>query len=141
MGQAQRGVKFVAWGIATGATGTGIGTFTPQSGDFKKESKSAELQNGTGQTINKTFYDFKQTYTLNVVPTATTEALALAANICPDPGTIVTVTDADDPQVDSTNAGKYLCVSSSKKKGNTSANDLTFELEQWTENDIAVVSA
>ncbi len=141
MAEVQRGTKFVAWGIATGATGSGIGTFSPQSGDFKKDAKSVETPDGAGQSINITFYDKTQTFTLTVVPTATTITLAKAANILPDPGTIVTVTDADDPEVDTANAGKYVCMASSKKKGNTSANELTFELKQWTDADLAVASA
>lgn len=141
MAEAQRGTVFVAWGIATTLTGSGIGTFTPQSGTFKKDSEAVETKNGIGQTVNKTFFNFKQTYSLSVTPSAATITLAKAANIIPDSGTIITVADADDPEVDATNGGKYLVISATKSKDNSKPNDFTLELEQFKDTDIAVVSA
>lgn len=146
MAEAQRGTVFVAWGIVstlteTAATGSGIGTMTVQSGTFKKESEAVETKNGIGQTVNKTFFNFKHMYTLNVTPTAATITLAKAANIIPKPGAIITVADADDPEVDATNGGKFLVLSSSKSKDGTKPTDFTCELEQFVDTDIAVVSA
>ncbi len=140
MAEVQRGTLFVAWGIGTVAA-SGIGTFSPQSGDFKKESKNIEVQNGIGQTINSTFFDQKRTYSLSVIPTATTITLATTANIAPVPGTIVTLTDALDADVSGTNGGKYLCISASKKKSNGAPGEMTFELMQYVDTDIAVASA
>ncbi len=141
MAEVQVGTLAVAWGLVTGATGSGMGTFTPQSADFTVNSKSVETPNGVGQTINKTFYDFKQELSMEVIPTGTTLALAKAANILPVPGSIITVTDAGDTELTATNSAKYIFVEGSKKKSATGAVTLSFKLEQWVDADVAVVLA
>lgn len=135
----QVGTKSVVWGLTTGATGTGVGTFTTQSADFAVKSEKAVLKNERGATITEIYFDPSQTLKMEVVPTSTTLALAKAANILPVPGTIVTVTDADDTELTGTNSGKYLFQGGSKKKSNTGMTILTFELLQYMDNDTAVV--
>lgn len=139
MAEAQRGTVAVAWGITSSITGSGLGTtMTIQSGTFKKESEAFETKNGIGQTVNKTFFNFKQTYSLAITPTADTLAHAKQYNIVPKPGNIITVADTDDTEVSGTNGGKYLVLSASKSKDNSKPNDFTVELEQFVDTDIAV---
>jgi len=142
MAEAILGTKSVVWGLATVPSATGMGTaIVVQSADFKVESESAEFKNAVGQTVAKIYYNQKETMTIEVVPSSTSVAFAQAGSILPLPGTVVTVTDASDTEVaGSTGANNaWIFVSGSKKKSNTGFNMLTFELERWTENNVAQV--
>ncbi len=139
MAEAQRGTVAVAWGISSSITGSGLGTtMTVQQGTFAKESESVETKNGKGQTINKTLFNFKHTYSLTVTPTADTLQHAKDYNIMPKPGAIITVADTEDTEVSGTNGGKYLAVKATKSKDNAKPNDFVLELEQWVDLDVAV---
>lgn len=126
------------WGLGDlDATGTGIGTFEPQSGSFGKEADSKSLMDANGDTFIKVFKNQKKTLSLTVIPTGATLALAKSANILPSPGTIVTVTSTDDAEIDSDHGGRYILESASKSLSNNNEVTLTFELEQPTTNDVA----
>lgn len=141
MAETVNGTVGVVWGLASGATGTGMGTFEPQSGTFDAESDEVEIKSKKGSTLTDIYYNFRHRYRLEVIPTGATIALARAANILPQPGAIITVTDTEDTEVSGTNSGKYILERASKAKSNTDASKLTFELKQWTENDVAVLVA
>lgn len=128
--------KAVVWGLATGATATGMGTFLAQSADFSVEGEMVEVRNAVGQVVGQVHFNPKQTLTMEVIPTGTTIADAKAANILPIPGTVVTVSDTVDTEVAGTNSGKYIFLKGSKKKSNTDVTKLTFEMMQYIDADI-----
>lgn len=129
----------VVWGLSHGATGTGIGsTLLNQSADFAVEGEKTEVKNASGETVAQAHFNAKQTLTLEVIPTGANLAAAKSANTLPLPGAIVTVADTDDAELSGTNGGKYVFIKGTKKKTSTGAAVLTFELEQYVGNDIAV---
>src|SRR5690606_31411528 len=121
MAEVQVGTVAVVWGLATGATATGLGTFKPQSSDFEVSSEVYRLRDGDGKTVNKTFYDASHRLTLRVVPYGSTISDARAANILPAVGAIVTVSDTRDTEIAGTHSGKYHFVSGKKTSSNTNA--------------------
>src|SRR5688500_18707126 len=97
MAESQTGVVGEVWGLGTtSATGTGIGTIQLQGLTFARESERATIKGPTGQDKVNIWFNHKNRLTLEVVPSGTTIALAKAANICPLPGTVVTVTAGDN---------------------------------------------
>jgi len=141
MAETVLGTVGVVWGLGTEATGTGIGAFQPQSSDFSRDADSVQVRNGKGATIGEVFYDQRKTLTLDVIPTGTNISTAGDAMIIPAPGTIVTVSDSIDDDVDATHGGKYILVRARKARSNTDVAKLTFELKQYVENDVAAVVA
>lgn len=141
MAESILGTKAVSWGLATGATGTGVGTFDAQSSSFAAESDIAEFRNNKGQVIGEVLYNQRHTLTMEIIPTGTTIALAKAANILPAPGAVINVTDTEDTEVSGTNGGKYVLIRASKQKSNTDYAKITMEMRQYVENDTAVVVA
>lgn len=135
MAEVQTGVA-VVWGLATGATGTGMGTFIAQSADFAVEGELIEIRNIAGEVVGQVHYNPKQTLTMEVIPTGATKAAAKSANVLPLPGTVITVADTDDTEVSGTNAGKYIFLKGSKKKSNTDVTKLTFDLMQYVNQDV-----
>ena len=126
----------VVWGLSTGATGTGMGTFLPQSSDFAVEGELIEVRNSSGEVIGQVHFNPKQTLSLEVIPTGASKAAAKTANILPLPGAVITVTDADDTEMTGVNTGKYIFLKGSKKKSNTDVTKLTFELMQYVNQDV-----
>lgn len=142
MAEIIRGTKAVRWGLSTSATATGMGTFTAQSTEFQVDSEVAQLKDNRGATVAEIYYDPKHTLTMEVVPTDSTITNAKAANILPDPGAIVTVTDADDTEIAGGSAGnevKYIFVSGRKQSSNTDFVKLTFNLRRYGDNNVAQV--
>lgn len=155
MAESQVGVKAVCWGIYTGISYSGISTpqtgghagFEIQSTNFGKEADKKEVRNSKGQTVTEIFHNFKRTLSIEVLPIGQTKEYALAGEILPNPGDIITITEAAisgsqaDPETAATNGGKYVCDRASKTKSNTDEHKMTFEMHQFTENDTAVVVA
>ena len=128
--------KAVVWGLSTGATATGMGTFLAQSADFSVDGEMVEVRNSSGEVVGQVHYNPKQSLTMEVIPTGTAIADAKSANILPLPGTVVTVTDTNDTEVAGTNSGKYIFIKGSKRKSNTDVVKLTFELMQYVNQDV-----
>lgn len=139
MAEVQNGTKAVVWGMTTGATGTGMGTFEAQSANFDAEADEVEIRNAKGQVVTDIFYNQRHLLRMEVIPSGTTLALAKAASILPAPGAIITVTDADDTELTATHTALYIFVRGSKAKSNTGETRLTFEMKQYVENNVAVV--
>lgn len=139
MAESQTGTVGVAWALPTiGATGTGVGTFTPQSYQFAKEAERATIKDGRGQDKVNIWYNHKQRLTLEVVVSAATIAAVPAANIIPKPGAKVTISaGSEDTEIDGTHTGAYYVVSAQKAASNTDATRITMELEQVVDEDLS----
>src|SRR6185436_16780787 len=98
MASVQKGTVGVVWSIDTTLTGTGIGTYTIQSTDYSLEGDEKKLRGTDGVTVNRTFFDTLEKFDLEVVPSGTTVALAVAANILPTRGADVILTGAKDTE-------------------------------------------
>lgn len=128
----------VVWGLATTISGTGVGTgMLVQSVNFGVEAENVETKNAVGDTKSITYYNHKQTLTIEVVPSAATIADARTANILPLPGALVTVADTVDTEVSGVHSGKYIFVSGSKNKSNVGVTTLTMNLMQFVETDLS----
>lgn len=138
MAETIRGIAvFWALGSSLTATGTGMGTFLPQSADFDVMADiDVKIPDYKGETIGRVFADQKQTLKLEVIPTGATIAAAQAASILPVPGAVITVVDTVDTEVSGTQSGKYLFIRGSKRRSNTDVVKLTFELEQYVASDV-----
>jgi hypothetical protein len=136
MGATVKGLG-VVWGLATASTATfGAGALV-QSANFGVEADVAEIRNSVGDVAALVFHNQRQTLSVEVIPSAATIANAQAASILPEPGTLVTITDASDTEVAGTHTGKFVCMSATKAKTNTGVNVLTFNLTQWVANDLS----
>ena len=133
-----RGTYFFSWAIPNlGITGTGIGTIIPQSLSFTSTAKQVDVIGGAGDTIGKVFHDFSNTITAEVVIAATTTAGIGAANIIPEPGTIVTVADSDDAEIAGATTTAYVLLEATKQRSNADVCKATFEMQRWTANNLA----
>lgn len=145
MAESQVGVKAVVWGIYTGITYSALSGKTGatqeiQSTTFTRESDKKETRNARGQVINETFHNFRNTFAIEVIPLGDTKAHALAGEVLPSPGDIITVTETTgDPEQAATNGGKYICDRATKIHDNTNEHKFNLEMHQYTENDTAVV--
>jgi hypothetical protein len=131
MAEIQRG-SAVVWGISTSsATYTGVGTSRQhfQSQTFSYEADMEETRAGNGTTASVVHYNRSKNVTISVVPSATTLALAISANIVPEPGQDVTVTDTDT--VIGGGGIAYMCVSASMHKSNTGKTTIEMTLKRW----------
>lgn len=145
MAESQVGVKAVVWGINTAIT---LPTFPTganqefQSTTFSKEAEKKEVRNSKGQVVIEIFHNFKRTMSIEVIPVGDTKAHALAGEILPNAGDIITITETSgDPEQAVLNSGKYVCDRASKTHSNTDEHKMTIEMHQYTENDTAVIIA
>lgn len=153
MVESQVGVKAVVWGIYTGISYSAISGITSfsatatleiQSTTFSNEADKKEVRNSKGQVVTEIFHNFRRTFSIEVIPTGASKALALAADILPNAGDVITITEVGtypDAEQAATNGGKYVCDRASKQHSNTDEHKMTFEMHQYTENDTAVVQS
>lgn len=147
MAETQRGAKAVIWGIYTGVTYSAITTaqgagasFELQSTTFAKEADRKEVRNKIGDTVTEIFHNYRNVFSIEVIPTGDTKAHALAGEILPAPGDIITITETTqvDPEQAATNSGKYVCDRATKSHTNSDEHKMTFEMHQYVANDTAV---
>lgn len=85
-------------------SGTGIGTFTPQSASHSKQASVEEVKSAAGETVQRAFYDFSEDATLEYMVSGSTIADAKTQATIPAPGTIVSITAcASMPSIIATN--------------------------------------
>ena len=141
MANVQRGTIAVAWSLVTSASATSpetaIGTGTVQSVDFTEESDEKAIKGADGATVCLVFSDQRQTCTIEVIPSSiTSKALAKAANVLPDVGDTITLTDADDAEVAGTT---WIFLGGSKRKSVDDNAVITMNLRKYP-SDLALVS-
>lgn len=115
----------VHWGVtSTGCTG--FGTFVLQSRDFSKRADSEVIQNASGFTVNKTFFNHNDSATLEVVVTGSSGGAV--APVLAEVGDVVTITDSTFTNIAGTN---WLVEDVSSRSSNTSAMRLSFSLTKY----------
>ncbi len=131
----------VFWGLGASlaATGSGMGTYLPQSADFDVEAEEVSVADYKGETTAVVFFDQKEMLKMEVIPSSTTIALAKAASILPAPGTIITVVDTDDTEVAGATTSAYIFVRGSKRRSNKDVCKLTFEMRRHVANQVSTV--
>jgi hypothetical protein len=110
----------VVWGISSGNITTGTGIWRHSGQNVAKEAERVEHKDGvTGDTIGYTVFDQRKTLELTVYPAnasgSTPKAQAISANVLPQPGDAMTVTDASDTDIN----GAWSVVSASKVRSNS----------------------
>lgn len=133
----------VVWGLGSSltATGTGIGTFLPQSADFDAESDNVEVPDRSGETVASVHYNQRELLRMEVIPTGATIALARAANIIPEPGTVVTVVDTIDAEIAGATTTAYELMRAGKRKSNKDVTKLVFEMRRFKANNVTATVA
>lgn len=143
MASVQKGVG-VVWSLATGASATGMGTFITQSVDFGISATETEIKGLDGATKSLILSDPREDVTIEVVPSSTTLALAKAANILPDPGADVIVTDTDDAEIAGSGTGNgtgtYIFLAGRKNKTTDGVTRLTFTLRRYQDTHLSTVA-
>jgi hypothetical protein len=131
----------VVWGIGVpGAGGTAFGAGALiQSAHFGVEAESVEVKNAIGDCVAMSFFNQKQTLTVEVIPSGAAISNANGTNLLPLPGTAVTilVADINDAEVYGTQGGKFIFMSGTKNKSNVGVTTLTFNLTQFVDNDVS----
>jgi hypothetical protein len=120
--------KAVYWSLWTTVSGTNIGTGIVQSVDFGEEADEKVIKGADGATQAIIFSDPRQTMTIEIIPSGATETLARAASVLPNVGGSVTVADAGDPEIASSN---WIFISGSKRRSVDSESVLTFNLRKY----------
>lgn len=119
------GVK-VHW--ACSSTGvSGVGTFAMQSRDHNKASDSEIVQDGTGFAVNKTYYNFSESATIEVIQTASGPGGNLVPTL-PEPSDILTLSDTIYTAIAGTS---WLVESVGTRSSNTSAQRTTLNLTRY----------
>jgi len=127
----------VFWSLSTTVSGDGVGTGIVQSIDFNEESDEKIIKGSDGATKSIIFSDQRQTCTVEIIPSGATESLARAASVLPAVGASVTITDAQDSEIASSN---WIFISGSKRRGVDTECTLTFNLRKY-ETALAVVGS
>lgn len=142
MASVQKGTVGVAWSLVTGATATGMGTFTVQGADYSIESELKEIKGADGAVKTIIHSNARETLTLDVIPSGATIALAKAANVMPAIGADVAVTDADDTELVGAagTSNRWHFVSGQKRKTIDGEVRLTFNLVRY-ETDLPTIAA
>lgn len=146
----QKATKAVVWGNNIGIVytptsgGSEFDSATdglPQSSTFTREADEQEIRDYEGEVVNLTIYNKRNTLEIEVIPVGTTLANARTANVCPDYGDLVTISDNDGghTQLDASatsNTGKYICVGSSQASTNTGETRINMSLRVYEANDL-----
>ena len=131
--------KLVVWGNKIGVAYTS-GTVTaddniPKTSSFTKDGDEAELRNTEGEVVTWIGYNKFETLDIEVVPVGTTLTLAGSANICPEKGEKVTITDltsatsAEHSELASTD---WICMSASQSSSDTDMTKISMSLKKYT---------
>lgn len=146
--------------VITGAAGltftAGIVSATSpghnQSISHSREADHHYVKNGSGDSVADYITDRRQMLTISVVPYHATTISG--ARTCNDeyklqPGTKVTVVDADGASIDgaptgsptpgNTSVGDYLLMSVKDNRPNDGNNVLDLELQRWDDNNLTTI--
>jgi hypothetical protein len=116
----------VHWAVQS-TTVSGAGTFKLQSTDHTLQAATDMVQDGSGFTVNKTYYDFSESATLECVITGTNGTGNVSPTLA-EPSDIITITDSVYTQLAGTD---WLVDSVSVKRSNTSAMRVTYNLTRY----------
>lgn len=133
MSQKQRGIG-VKWGNSlTAMTGLmGVGTFKAQNQTTNKDSDKVEIKDGNKEVCGVVYYNGRKTLSIDVTPVGATLAAAKTNNsLSVDNGTLVTLVDADDADVN----GTWILEKSAKMTSGEEAK-LTFDLIQYADSNV-----
>lgn len=130
MAVAQKGVG-VVWGV-DGVTYTGFSVGSEPackntSVNGEKTAQRREILDGNGELAGQVFYDARRKFSISVIPSGTTMAIA-KANVnkyLPAIGTVITVVDGDNTIFD----GDYSLLSAKLNRSNTGEATIDMELE------------
>lgn len=106
-----------------------------QSARLERNGDVARIRNGEGNEAAHVFYNRKKTLTVTVIPCSLSgtntiaNAIASADGFTAQPGTAVTVVDADGSIIDAT----YNLISATQSRTNTDAASIDLTLEQSDE--------
>lgn len=137
----------------------GLGTFTVTATGFLADATSAmrtqsvelgfeaklkvDVDANNGDTVARVYANQARTVGIEAHITADTIAHAKTSDVIPAPGTLVTVTAADDTQMSSAglNTGKYTLESAKKVYSNKTVMVVRLELEALTNDITATISS
>lgn len=127
------GTAAAVFGIA-GTTSVTIGAAVHSlinSYDYSVEDDEVSQSGNDGDIEILVSYNKRERATIEVTPSSTSQALALANLTVPDPKTIITVAaTSGDPQL--AGAGNWIVVRASKRAGNNSLATITLEIIRYT---------
>lgn len=106
-----------------------------QSFDFSRESEVSDLQNESGDTVGRAYFNKKQTAKITVVPAGASIAAAEAnaALLLPEPGSkISSFGDGDVSAI----SGNWAVLRSNFSRTNIDKMAIDLELEKFEANDI-----
>jgi hypothetical protein len=107
-----------------------------QSVDFTEESDEKSIKGADGATACLVFSDQRQTCTIEIIPSGATKSAAKSANILPDVGATITLTDTEDSEVA---ASTWIFLGGSKRKSVDDNAVITMNLRKYP-TDLAIVS-
>lgn len=131
--------KLVVWGNKIGvsySTGSiAAADNIPKTSSFTKDGDEAELRNTEGEVVTWIGYNKFETLDIEVVPIGIDLTAAGAANICPEKGEKVTITDltsgtsAEHSELASTD---WICMSASQSSSDTDMTKISMSLKKYT---------
>jgi hypothetical protein len=126
----------VATVIGAGPTAiTGVSTLIASKSAFNRKAEKKVGKNEKGNTNRVAYMDHQKTLSVTFTPTGTSKTAVktlAGATATLKPGVVVTLNDADDPDI----AGKWIIDDFKKNKG--SGDDLTFDLDLWQPEDTTI---
>lgn len=131
------------WGVG-GVTFTGIAisstTGRIQSADITRDSEIEPLNDASGETVGRAYFNAKKTATVNVIPSNAGTIATARTNLdtmIPTPGSTITLADADSTITDGLHSGVYLIDSARLNRTNRSFAAVEMNLTQFDANNVA----
>ena len=105
-----------------------------QSNTYTREADEQEIRDADGEVVNLTIYNKRSTLDIEVIPVGDTLATAKTANVSPDYGQLVTISDPNSAhtQIVGLHSGKYICVGSTQTSSNTGEVRISMSLRQYS---------
>lgn len=103
-----------------------VGSF--QTNDHGLEMDNEVIRSGDGTSVEKTFYDYKETATFEYVATAVGGPSGTGTVTTPGVGDLVSVSDSQYPAINHTN---WLVDTVDIKRSNTAAVRVTLKMTQY----------
>ena len=130
--------RLVVWGAKIGVACTtgsvGVGDNLPKTASFTKNGDEAEIRNTEGEVVTHITYNKFDTLDIEVIPVGTTLTLAGEANICPEKGEIVTVTDltsGTSAEHSELASASWICLSASQSSSDVSETRISMSLKKY----------
>lgn len=132
--------KLVVWGnkigvaYPVGSPSVDADDNIPKTSSFTKDGDEAELRNTEGEVVTYICYNKYQTLDIEVVPIGATLTAAGLANISPEKGDRVTITDltsgtsAEHSELASTD---WICMSASQSSSDTDMTKISMSLKKY----------